>query len=127
MDRKKLFKYILYLILFIFVANLIADKFYLYSSVWYFDMPMHFLGGFWLGLVMIWFLYSKIALSGFSLKLIIKIFLGIFLIGISWEVFELFFKNAIAQNPFNTLDTISDLFFDLSVGTLSVLYLLRKI
>jgi len=126
MVSKNLFKRILYLILFIFVANYLANKFYLYSSIWYFDMIMHFLGGLWLGLLVIWFLYSEITSSGFSLKLILKILLGVFLIGVFWEIFEIIFNNIIAQSPFNTLDTISDIFFDLAGGTFAVLYCFRK-
>ena len=122
MDRKKLLKYLLYLILFIFVANLAANKFYWYSSIWYLDMIMHFLGGFWLGLAFLWFLLKE----NLSFALILKIILGVLFVGILWEIFELLFNNIVAQNPFNILDTSSDLFFDISGGLCAILYIWRK-
>lgn len=125
MERKKLLKHLLYLVLFIFVVNFIANKFYWYYSVWYLDMIMHFLGGFWLGLVSLYFFSSKI-LPSYSFLLFLKILLFVLLVGLGWEVFELLFNNIVAQNPFNILDTSSDLFFDLSGGLCAILYIWKK-
>ncbi|MFA5778111.1 MAG: hypothetical protein WC870_01300 [Candidatus Paceibacterota bacterium] len=122
MDRKKLLRHLLYIILFIFVANFAANKFFWYSSVWYLDMIMHFLGGFWLGLAFLWFLLEE----NLSFALILKIILGVLFVGILWEIFELLFNNIVAQNPFNILDTSSDLFFDISGGLCAILYIWRK-
>jgi len=84
---------------------------------------MHFLGGIWLGLAFIWlFKIEKI-----SFKLILKIILGVLLISILWEVFEIILDKNITGNSFNTLDTISDISFDLAGGFFAVLYFLRKI
>ena len=126
MDRKKLLKRVLYFILLILVANFIADKFYWYFSVWYFDMIMHFLGGLFLGLGLIWLLSSKNPFLELSLELILKILAGVLLFGVFWEIFELLFNNIVAQNPFNYLDTSSDIFFDLSGGLCAILYIWRK-
>ena len=124
MDRKRLLKRILYLIFFILVANFIADKFYWYFSIWYFDMIMHFLGGFWLGLAYLYFFPLKTLSFNFS-QSIYKILVFVFLVGLGWEVFELLFNNIIAQNPFNLLDTSSDIFFDLAGGVFAILYFLK--
>lgn len=123
MDRKKLSTYLAFLILFIFAINYVAMKFYWYSAIWYFDMPMHFLGGFWLGLALIWFF----SVREFSPKSILKIILGALLIGILWELFEILIDKSIAQNPFNILDTISDMCFDLAGGGLSIIYFFKRI
>jgi hypothetical protein len=123
MDRKKLFKHIAYFIFFIFLMNLFADKFYWYFSIWYFDMLMHLLGGFWLGLIVIWF-FNFQDISG---RLILQIILSVLFLGAGWEFFEFIFNNFIAQNSFNSLDTISDIFFDLSGGALAILYFLQRI
>lgn len=123
MNRKKLGVRVVSLILFIFVLNLIAMKFYWYFSIWWFDMPMHLLGGFWLGLVFIWFLRLK----DLSFSTIVKIILGVLLIGIAWEVFEIIVNKTIIQNPFNTLDTISDVCFDLVGAFISILYFAKRI
>lgn len=123
MDRKKLFKHTTYLIFFIFIVNFLANKFYWYSAIWWSDMPMHFLGGLWLGLILIWLFNFQ----DLSLRLISKIILGVFLIGVGWEFFEFVFNNYIAKNQFNTLDTISDIFFDLAGGSFAILYFLKRI
>ena len=124
MDRKRLFKTLTRLIVLIFILNYIATKLYWYVSIWFFDMPMHFLGGLFLGLSIIWILSYKNLSLELSLKLIFKILLGVLVIGVSWEIFEILFNNIIAQMPFNTLDTISDVFFDLAGGTFSIFYFL---
>jgi hypothetical protein len=126
MDRKKLLKRALYLIFLIFLANFLANEFYWYFSVSYFDMIMHFLGGLFLGLMLIWFLSSKNSVLELSPGLIFKILVGVLFVGISWEIFELLFNNIVAQNPFNYLDTGSDIFFDLSGGLCAILYIWRK-
>ena len=123
MDRKKLLTYLAFLIFFIFAVNYAAMKFYWYFSIWYFDMPMHFLGGFWLGLALIWLFSVK----ELSFKIIFKIILGVFFIGILWELFEISIDKTITQNPFNILDTISDMCFDLAGGALSIIYFFKRI
>ena len=123
MNEKKLLIRITSLILFILVLNLLAFRFYWYFSIWWFDMPMHILGGFWVGLVFIWFLKPK----DLSFNAVLKIILGALFIGLLWEVFEIFAYNFITQTPFNVLDTLSDLCFDLAGAGLSVFYFARRI
>jgi hypothetical protein len=121
-DRKRLFKILTHLVISIFLVNCVAVRLYWYYSIWYFDMPMHFFGGLWVGLALIWFLSYKNSSLELSFKLICQIILGVLLIGFLWEVFEILVNNIIAQNQFNTLDTISDIFFDLAGGTFAVFY-----
>ena len=123
MDKKKLLIRLTSLIVFISVLNFFAHKFYWYFSIWWSDMPMHFLGGLWLGLVFFYLFLPE----NLSLKLIFKVSLFILIIGIGWEIFEILFINYINQNPFNILDTISDLFFDLTGGLFAILYFYKKI
>jgi hypothetical protein len=60
---------------------------------------------------------------------ILKIMLGVFLIGISWEVFEFSANSYFVKNLFvaNRLDSVSDIFFDLSGGLVAILYYLKNI
>ncbi len=123
MDRNKLLGRLIYLIFFIFITNFLANKFYWYSSIWYFDMIMHFLGGFWVGLASLYvFLPQNI-----SRKVIFKILLSVLIVGIGWEVYEVLVNDIIAQNPFDYLDTLSDIFFDLSGGLCAILYVWKKL
>ncbi len=123
MKRKKFLIRLTSLIFFISIVNALAGKFYWYYSIWYFDMPMHFLSGLWVALILIYLF----PLPDTSFKSIFKVILGVLLIGVSWELFELLFNNYIAQNPFNALDTVSDIFFGLAGGFTGVLYFLKRI
>lgn len=123
MDRKDLLKRLAYLVFFIFLVNFFANKFYWYYSIWYFDMIMHFLGGFWLGLVYLYFFSPR---GSFS-KSILQASLFVLLLGLGWEVFEFLVNNYIAQNPFDIIDTTSDIFFDLAGGVLAILYCFKKL
>lgn len=110
-------------IFFIFLLNYLAMKFYWYSSIWYLDMFMHFLGGIWLGFFFIWFLKVK----EISLQSILKIILSVLLIGIFWEIFEILVDKFLTQKYFNSLDTTSDIFFDISGGLFAIFYFFKKI
>jgi len=127
MDRKKLLIRLALLIFFIFAANYSAMKFYLYSSLWWFDMLMHFLGGFWLGLVFLWLFLKENSSFPFSFTLVFKVILGVLLVGISWEIFEIIVNNFSTKNPFDNLDTISDIFFDIAGGLLATFYFFKRI
>ncbi|MEI7709366.1 MAG: hypothetical protein WCI76_01480 [bacterium] len=123
MDRKKLTKVLAYLISIIFFIQLVATKLAWYSLIWWFDMPVHFLGGLWLGLLFIYIFGG----AGNRYKYIFRIISLVFLCGIGWEFFEFYFVNHLADNPFNLLDTISDLCFDLAGGCFAILYFFRRI
>lgn len=123
MDRKKLIKILISLILGIFLVNFLANKFYWYSSIWYFDMIMHTLGSLFLGLSFMYVFPRK----DNSFNSLLKILLFVLFIGISWEIYEFIFYEIVARNIFNPLDTFSDLFFDLSGGTMAILYSFKRI
>ncbi|MBP6060584.1 MAG: hypothetical protein KA515_01090 [Candidatus Pacebacteria bacterium] len=126
MDAKKLFRELSYLVVGIFVLNFLANKFYWYYAIWYFDVLMHFSGGFWLGLVFGWFMLKIGKVFVLNFDLIWRVALWVLFIGILWELFEFYFINHVAQNPFDLIDTLSDLFFDLFGGTCATIYLWKK-
>jgi hypothetical protein len=86
-------------------------------------MFMHFLGGAWAGLALIWFF----RLEELSSKSILKIILGVLLIGVFWEIFEIIVNRITTENLFNVLDTASDIFFDLAGGLLAIFYFLKRV
>lgn len=122
-NEKKLVIRIVSLIFFVFIIHSLAMKFYWYFSIWYFDMPMHILGGFWIGLAIIWLFKIK----DLSRDTIAKIILGFLLIALFWEVFEFSVDKTITQNPFNVLDTISDICFGFAGAFISILYFSKRI
>ncbi|MFA6324652.1 MAG: hypothetical protein WCX46_00245 [Candidatus Paceibacterota bacterium] len=110
------------LVFFIFLVNCIALRFHWYSSIWWFDMLMHFMGGFWLGLVFILLFWNKI----FDFNLILKIILGVLFIGLGWEFFEITVNHFTIKEYFNVLDTISDICFDIAGGIFAILYFFKN-
>ena len=133
MDRKKLLRHLVFLMFFIFLADILAKQFYWYFSIWYFDILMHFLGGIWLGLFFLWFFSIKnlsslkwlLNFDGF--QFVYQTVLFVLFIGVLWEFFEFYTINYISQESFNVSDTISDIFFDLAGAFTAIFYFLRKI
>lgn len=94
--------------------------------IWWFDMPLHFSGGFWA------FLFSRALIkkltSGIDgrfngLTYFLCLIGMVALIGISWELTEFVWDRFIWHSGFTYLpgvyeDTLSDLFMDLSGGVL---------
>ena len=70
MTRKDFFIRITGLIFVIFFINYLAMTFHWYSSIWWFDMPMHFMGGLWLGLIFILLFWNQ----ELNFKLILQTF-----------------------------------------------------
>ena len=99
-----------------------ANLFHWYSSVWFFDMIMHFLGGVWVGFGLLWLFVPKV----FNFKVVFQILFGVILVGLAWEVFEFLVNENIAKNPFDLKDTTSDLFFDTLGGLVAVWYFFKK-
>jgi len=123
MDRKKLFKRLSLLVVSIFLANFLAMQFHWYSSMWYFDILMHFLGGLWVGLFVFWLLKIK----DISFSSVSKILFGVLIIGALWEIFEIVVNNLIAKNTFNVTDTVTDLIMDMIGGVVSIFYFSKDI
>lgn len=125
MQKKEILKKAAILGTAIFFVNYIAMKFYWYSSIWWFDMPMHFFGGIFLASISIFIIYHKFI--SFNLKhQILFVGVSVFAIGVGWEVFEIFIDKFITLQTFNSLDTTSDILFDLSGGFFLLLLFLRS-
>lgn len=118
--RKKL----LFIILIVWGLNALAHKFYWYSSIWWFDMPMHFLGGYFLGLLMLLVVAYTDKNTSNKEKLTI-VLLGVFAIGVMWEGYEYAIQILTGSQLANPLDSMSDLFFDMAGGTFSLVHLKR--
>lgn len=118
---KHLIVRILQLVAFIFIINWIAMIFHWYSIIWWFDIPMHFLGGVFIGMLYVYFLVRR-GTPVWSLKAVIWGLIAVFAIGLLWEVFEFSLDTWITFRPQNLIDTLSDLCFDLAGATLALWY-----
>lgn len=57
MDKKSYPTSLFIFVLVILIFQVVAEHFYWYWRIWWFDMPMHFAGGLWVGLSVLWFVF----------------------------------------------------------------------
>ncbi len=103
------------------VVDQIATRFSWYGLIWWFDMPMHFLGG------MAVFYFSAMlwrpALKWVPIwRFIYECVITALLIGILWEALELFLYLHYGSPSYTLLDSLSDMAFDLA-GALCAAYM----
>ncbi len=105
------------LIAFIALVNAVALYWHLFFYIWWLDIPMHFLGGLWLGLtVLSWYYCAPLPKKKdtsvlFVMTLAVSVSLTI---GLGWELFELSAQTFIERATVHNLaDTLGDLTNDL--------------
>ncbi len=105
----------------IFGLNTLAGKFYWYSGVWWFDMPMHFLGGLFVGLLVLFYTKRSINDAVFmqGRDIALTLFL-VLIVAFGWEVLE-YILFRLGGDNFSFLDATSDLAFGLAGGSLATL------
>lgn len=100
-----------------------AQVFYFYWTLWWFDYLMHFLAGVFIGLITLWVAYRWSIFGGARpglLRASLIVFLPVVLIGVAWEVFEYFFGLTEATEEVYALDVAHDLLADLVGGIVAV-------
>ncbi|MDP9248919.1 MAG: hypothetical protein M3M85_00175 [bacterium] len=133
MDRTKLLKPIVFLMLFIFLLQKMAEKFFWYDSLRWFDIGMHLLGGFWVGIFFFWFFlaarlpFIRRPVRGMDRQTLGLALLFVLFVAISWEAGEFLTDNYIGQRAWGALDTISDIFLGLLGACVALFYCRRKI
>ena len=116
-------KIIVYFLIAFLFLHIFATIYHLYWLFPWFDIPMHFLGGFLLAIIFFYFWrFAHISIGNVFGALVLM--LGfVALIGVFWEFYEFLHdfylltggKISVFQNSF--ADTVKDLFFDLVGGT----------
>jgi hypothetical protein len=103
------------------VLDYVARAYHLYWSIYEFDSLVHFLAGATLGLFFVWLYFF----SGFLKpqkrnlsKFIIVSILGALVVGVSWETYEIIFKQTMVQKADYPYDLMMDLIMDF-LGALS--------
>ncbi len=120
---------ILALILFIASVNLLADYWHLYYYIWWLDIPMHILGGLWIGLTVLSIYYRKskrgkkdhLPLFVYTLTIATVLF-----IGIAWEIYEFAVDRVVAAFGISLGDSLKDLVDDLLGGVLAAFIFVRR-
>lgn len=123
MITKPLFKRTFGLLVLIGIADFVANTLYLYWTVWWADMIMHFSAGFCVAMagILFWqyFLDKNIKFK----KAVAVALLFTITIGLMWEIFETYFDIAMISDGYSYVtDTISDLILDVCGGILGSIY-----
>lgn len=126
MKRLKLALFVGGLGLVIGLLHALAINLYLYWELWWLDMLMHFLGGFWVALLGFWIIAFFDRVEEFSKKQILIVSVVFTLvIGLLWELFEagagLSFVGRDAWG-----DTILDIIFDIVGGLTAGYYIFKR-
>lgn len=126
MLKHRLFTEQFVLVTIIAILHYLALKFYLYWSIWWFDIPVHFLGGLWVGFIAMWFLFlSGIVYKNVEFTKTTKIFLiivaSVIAVGILWEVFEVY-SGVLTFEKNYWSDTSLDLVMDTIGGIVAFIY-----
>lgn len=102
------------------LINEFATRFHIYFVYKWFDTPMHFLGGFGVGIVAIALLRSWFTREVYDSKPQMLYTLIIVLgVGVVWEIIETFYKVSVIYGGHFWIDTSKDLLIDTFGGILS--------
>ncbi len=125
--NKKLLLSACLLVLFIWLVNTSASYFYWYSAMWWFDIPMHIMGGMFLGLLAGALFFKKIRTLS-NKEALVVILLFVLIVGLGWEVFEYVVQTIIKGQQLASIpDSVKDMVMDLLGGLLTSLFVLRSI
>ncbi len=133
MRNKHILHFLFGIIVCILVINMTALQYHLYWRIPWLDIPMHFLGGFWLGLGALWlyFLSGKFgAVPNRHRKPLYVIILAVIsaaVFGGLWEAYEfgvdVFIRLA---DMYDMCDTIADLVMDVFGALVSAGYFIKS-
>ena len=116
MNNLKLASLTLLALLSLLVLHIYGMSRHLYLNIWYYDVIMHLLGGVGIALATLYVLKNP--------KYII---IATFVMGIVWELFEVYFNltgYVVGTMPY-TIDTTKDLIMD-TLGAFFVWYVVRR-
>jgi hypothetical protein len=123
--RASLIKQSLFLVIFIFILNKVANLFFWYTSIVWFDMLMHFLGGVFVALAV------GSVLAGYlknteNKKVFWIILASVLVVGLGWEVFEFSVQEIVKVTGLADVpDSVSDLFFDALGAAAGTFFVIR--
>lgn len=112
-------------IILVFVLNALGMYSFWYSSISWYDMLVHFLGGVFIGFLLLYLFPQLRTLP--TKRTIHLIILGVVIIGVGWELFEYAVWMLTHDTPNAFSDAISDVICDTFGGALAVsLFLMRR-
>lgn len=110
------------------VFHAVATYWHLYFHISWLDIPVHVIGGFWVGYTALAIYYhtNVVTRKRVTFFRIITLSLGSAIaLGVTLELFEFIVAQEIARTPFDVFDTLSDVGADIVGGLFAgVFYLL---
>ena len=132
MKNRRVLLILLILIMGIFIVNMIAIQYYLYWRIFWFDIPMHFLGGFWLGLGALWLYFLSGRFKDVPYKhrtpayVVTLAVVAALVFGGLWEVYELGIDVFIRlSDTYDVQDTTGDIIMDILGALVSAWYFIK--
>ncbi len=121
MDRTndRLLALVVTLIYLIWGLHALAHAFSLYWLYAWFDLPIHLLGGLWIGLFVLWIM--RVCGVASPTKLVWGIAVSVLVFGLGWEVVEYTRKSVVeihVGSPY-AIDTLQDIIMNLAGGALA--------
>jgi hypothetical protein len=124
MLKKPLFLEMLILFFIVGILHLIASIYHLYWSIYEFDSVVHFFAGAALSAFFLWFYffsgYFNPAKRNLTKFLIVSI-IGTMFVSLSWESYELIFRQTMVRKADYPYDTMMDLLMDF-LGTMAMCF-----
>lgn len=128
--NKKFPIWVLVLIIFVIgIVNGVAGYWHLYFYYRWLDIPMHLLGGFWVGLttLAIYYFSKFIPTKKYDTSSIFAISIGAALvIGVGWEAFEWGVDQITGLKHLDMIDTLSDIGNDVIGAVVAGVIFIRK-
>lgn len=97
--------------------HILALEYFWYWVYWWFDIPMHIVGGFIIGMLVFLFVYPSS-----PVKALLFVIGAVLTVGVGWEVFE-YINGMFIEGTFFP-DTYHDIFADCAGALLAYLYVL---
>lgn len=109
----------------ILILYLFALEYYLYWTVWWYDVMLHFLGGIIIGAVLVWILARFFPQSMSLRRMLTVVVMTALTIGLGWELFE--YSAGMMGGGGNLIkDTIIDLCMDV-LGSIAAYLIVYRI
>lgn len=125
MPRDRLLFILATLVCLIVVMHLAATALHLYWTIWWYDIIVHFLGGAFAGLLILWLRffsgYFGSPLIPSKMQLLCFVALATLAVGVGWEVFERVLGHTWSVEGY-WLDTILDVILDLLGSIIAFLF-----
>jgi len=111
----------------ILILHLLALNLFLYWTVEWFDILMHFLGGLFIGIFSSYVLFGSglFKIKSHAVILFIVVMASVLVVGLTWELWELFAGlSSVLRDQF---DTVLDLVMDTLGGLVAFYYVKKKL